>query len=277
MSKKNTTITDEEKFALADRLAASRKYCQLELPRETLIDLIDLASLSHHSLKEVEDVVRRKLHNLVAHYLGDPDYAHLQALIPDLPTRLDAPQTQAFCLRTLNAHSSTRERIPINAEFYRRIFEHTGISSVILDLACGLNPFALPWMGLPPTVQYLAYDLHLPRVQLINAFFQRFGQAGAAVHQDILVQPPRTPADVVFFFKEAHRFEQRETGATRKFLNALQARHILLSLPTETLTGRRSMLEQDRELVARACAGMPWQIDELLFPTEIVFCIRKTV
>jgi 16S rRNA (guanine(1405)-N(7))-methyltransferase len=132
-------------------------------------------------------------------------------------------------------------------------------------------------MNLPPSAQYLAYDLHLPRVQLIDAFFSHVGQAGAALQQDILVQPPSNPVDVVFFFKEAHRFEQRESGATRKFLEGLQATHVLLSLPTETLTGRRSMLEQDRALVAFACAGKPWQVEELLFPTEIVFSIRKTV
>lgn len=276
MAKKNPTITEEEKNTLVDRLAASRKYRQLALPRETLTDLIDQAALSHHSLKEIEDLVRRKLHNLVAPYLGDPDYALLQTLIPGLPTDLTSPVLKEFCLRVLNAHASTRERVPIHPEFYQRIFDHTGIPSIILDLACGVNPFALPWMGIPSTTQYLAYDLHLPRVQLINAFFKHCGQAGAAIQQDILVQPPQTTADVVFIFKEAHRFEQREAGATRKCLAALQARYILLSLPTQTLTGRRSMLKQDRALVTAACAGQPWQIDELLFPTEIVFCIRKS-
>lgn len=277
MSKNFPTITTEDKNALADRLASSRKYGQVEIPRETLLDLIDKAAQTHHGLKEIEEVVRRKLHNLVAPYLGDPDYEAVQALIPTLPQRLDAPDVKEFCLRVLNAHSSTRERVPINEEFYKRIFALTGIPAVVLDLACGLNPFALPWMNLPPTCQYLAYDLHQPRVQLIDAFLRHFGQAGAACRQDILVDPPQTQADVIFFFKEAHRFEQRETGATRKFLDYLQARQILLSLPTESLTGRRSMLEQDRALVAAACGGKPWQVEELLFSTEIVFCIRKTI
>ena len=277
MTKKIPTITEEEKNALAERLASSRKYRQLELPRATLIDLVNKAAETHHSLKEVEDVVRRKLHNLVAPYLGDPDYEDLRALIPNLPASLDAPEVKEFCLRVLNHHSSTRERIPILGEFYQRIFAHTGTPSILLDLACGLNPFALPWMNLPPSAQYLAYDLHLPRVRLIDTFFRFFGQPGVAIQQGILVQPPQTQADVIFFFKEAHRFEQRESGATRKFLEGLQATYILLSLPTETLTGRRSMLEQDRALVAFACAGKPWQVEELLFPTEIVFSIRKTV
>jgi 16S rRNA (guanine(1405)-N(7))-methyltransferase len=270
------TITTEEKTALADHLAVVRKYHELDIPRATLIDLIDKASQPQRSLKEVEKVVRRKLHNLVAPYLGDPQYEPLMAQIAQLPPALNAPETEHFCLNILNSHASTRERMPINREFYQRVFTHTGTPSVILDLACGLNPFALPWMNLPSRTQYIAYDLHLPRVQLIDTFFRHVGQSGAAIQQDILAAPPQVEADVAFFFKEAHRFEQRETASTRKFLEHLNANIILLSLPTETLTGRRSMLEQDRALVASACAGQPWQIDEILFPSEIVFCIRKT-
>ena len=79
----------------------------------------------------------------------------------------------------------------------------------------------------------------------------------------------------MLFFKEAHRFEQRETGCVRSFLQRLASLQILLSLPVETLSGSRSMLEQDRRLVAAACADTGWQVSELLFSTEIVFFIRK--
>ena len=260
---------------LADRLADSRKYRRLAIPRETLLDLITKASRTHSSAREVEEVVRRKLHNLVAPYLGEPDYALLQSRITDLPLDLHADAVNHFCLEVLNTHASTRERVPINAEFYSRIYDCAGIPSVILDLACGMNPFALPWMNLPLSTQYFAYDLHQPRVDLINTFFKHFGQAGCAIHQDILLEPPADPSATVLFFKEALRFEQRETGSVRSFLQRLASRQILLSLPVETLSGRRSMLEQDRRLVAAACADTDWQVSELILSTEIVFFIRK--
>lgn len=278
MTKRATeAITAEDKAALADHLSNSRKYRNLILPDETLLDLIEKAALSNRSIKEVEDVVRRKLHNLVAPYLGDPQYADLIDQIPFLPGRLETPEVQQFCLDVLNSHASTRERVPINEQFYQRIFAYTGLPSVVLDLACGLNPFALPWMHLPTTTHYMAFDLHLPRVNLINAFFQHIGGSGVAFQQDILLEPPRGTADVAFFFKEAHRFEQRESGSVRTFLENLQAKFILLSLPTETLTGRRSMLEQDCSLVSTACASQPWRVEELVFSSEIVFCIQKAV
>ncbi len=276
MVKKSPSILDEGfAAALADRLADSRKYRRLALPRETLLDLITKASRTHSSSREIEEIVRRKLHNLVAPYLGEPDYVRLQSRIADLSSDLHADEVIQFCLEALNAHASTRERVPINAEFYSRLFSTTSTPAVILDLACGMNPFALPWMNLPPSTQYFAYDLHQPRVDLINAFFRHFGQAGCAIHQDILLEPPADPGATVLFFKEAHRFEQRETGCVRSFLQRLASLQILLSLPVETLSGSRSMLEQDRRLVAAACVDTGWQVSELLFSTEIVFFIRK--
>ena len=276
MVKKTPAVVNEDFIAdLADKLTDSRKYRRLGIPRETLLDLINKASLTHTSSREVEEVVRRKMHNLVAPYLGEPDYSILQSRVAGLPRDLHTEEVERFCLEVLNAHASTRERVPINAEYYLRLFSATGIPVVIHDLARGMNPFALPWLNLPPSTQYIAYDLHQPRVDLINAFFEHLGQTGRAIKQDILLEPPGDDTATVFFFKEAHRFEQRENGSVRSFLRRLASRQILLSLPVETLSGRRSMLDQDRRLVASACADTNWLVTELLFSTEIVFFIRK--
>jgi len=275
VSKKNSTISLETfSQKLAKRLADSPKYRALNLPMETLSNLIERAALVSNSPKEVEDIVRRKLHNLVAPYLGDPDYPALQTVLSSLPQNPDAPILQGFCRQVLQSHSSTRERLPLLEDFYPQLFARTGTPAILLDLACGLNPFSLPWMRLPVGTRYYAYDLHQPRIDFINAFFLHLGQNGEAIHQDIFLSPPEKVADVALFFKEAHRFEQRERGSVRLFLQRLNARHILLSLPTATLTGRRSMLEQDRKLVESACAGQPWSVEEILFASEIVFWIR---
>jgi len=275
MKKRYNLADDSFTSDLVARLITSRKYKDVGIPEQTLLDLVGKATLTHADPKEVEDIVRQKLHNLVAPYLGDPDYAELLDSLRDLPPELGSADVRQFCLQVLNAHSSTRERIPVDEEFYREIFRFTGTPRTIMDVACGLNPFALPWMHLQSDTRYLAYDLHQPRVDLINAFLAHVGQNGSAIHQDILVDPPKVPADVVFFFKEAHRFDQREHGCNRSFLRKLPAKYILLSLPTVSLTGRRSMLDQDRRLVEAACDGQGWQVSELLFDSEIVFCIRK--
>jgi len=50
-------------------------------------------------------------------------------------------------------------RLPILEELYSRIFAETGVPNRVLDLACGLHPFGLPWMGLPETATYHARTL----------------------------------------------------------------------------------------------------------------------
>jgi hypothetical protein len=51
---------------------------------------------------------------------------------------------------------------------------------------------------------------------------------------------------------------------------------LLVSLPTASLSGRHNLLEQQRRLVCGTCQGQPWNISEILFDNEIVFCIDKT-
>jgi len=93
--------------------------------------------------------------------------------------------------------------------------------------------------------------------------------------RDILLDPPQIQADVALFFKEAHRFEQREKGCNRAFWQALHVNWLLVSLPTENLTGTHSKLEQHRSLVRDTLSGLDWTVTEALFPGELVFCIRK--
>jgi len=244
------------------------------IPEATLIDLIRQEEGRGRSLKELEQTVREKLHNIVATYLGDPDYA-AAALRLEAAINTNEAAVQAECRAILAAHASTRERLPALDDFYPRLFALTGVPRVVVDLACGLHPFGLPWMGLPPDSSYYAYDLNQPRVELINHFLGLSGLPRLAVHQDILVNPPQVAADVAFFFKEAHRFEQRQRGCNRAFWQALPVRWLLVSLPASSLTGRRDLAAQQRALVARTLEGLDWPVSEVQVLDEIVFCIDK--
>ncbi len=275
MSKKPSVFTPEKINDLVIKLSGSRKYRNLAVPPETIRDLVQQAEAHGIPAADIEKVVREKLHNIVAPYLGDPDYEKLKTELAAMPDRPQSPILKDWCLKILREHASTRERIPILDEFYSRIFEFTGKPHSILDLACGLNPFSLPWMNLESEVRYDAFDLHQPRIDLIAAFLTHIRQRGSATHTDILVQPLGQNADVAFFFKEAHRFDQRQPGINRTFFQSVPARFLLVSLPTSSLTGRRSMLDQDRRLIDQSVSGLPCEVHEILFENEIVFCIKK--
>ena len=256
-------------------ILSSRKYHGLGIPEETLRNLVEQERGRNRSAKELEQAVREKLHNIVAPYLGDPDYAAAGVRLEAAFASGEPEQVKAVCQDLLAAHASTRERLPAMAEFYPRLFALTGVPQSVIDLACGLHPFGLPWMGLPAGVCYAAYDLHQPRVELINHFFRLSGLPELAFHQDILVKPPQAAADVAFFFKEAHRFEQRQRGCNRGFWQAIPARWLLVSLPGSSLTGRRNLADRQRTLVQRTMEGLDWPVIEVQILDELVFCIHK--
>jgi 16S rRNA (guanine(1405)-N(7))-methyltransferase len=260
---------------LAQSILDSRKYRSLNLPPETVIDLIKHGL--DHGLKpdQAVDEAREKLHNIVAPYLGDPDYTKVIQELVELKTFPDADAIRSFSLRMLESHASTRERIRVLDEFYRQIFTITGTPNSILDLACAMHPFSHPWMNLPADCLYQAYDLHQPRVELINHFFSVAGIKGEAFYDDILLAPPPQRADAAFFFKEAHRFEQRRKGCNRAFWQSLDVRWLVVSLPATNLTGRFDLADRQRKLVYETLDGLDWPVTEILVGNELIFCIRK--
>jgi 16S rRNA (guanine(1405)-N(7))-methyltransferase len=253
----------------------SRKYRGLDLPEDTLRDLIEQESGRHKSDRLALQAARQLLHNLVAPYLGDPDYPASTARLDEAFASGEAEAIKNVCTDLLKTHASTRERLAYQEEFYAAIFAVTGIPITLLDLACGLNPLAFPWMGLPLTTQYHAYDLHQPRVELINHYFKLQGIAELAEHGDILISPPKIKADVAFFFKEAHRFEQRRRGCNREFWLALNVNWLVVTLPASSLTGRHDLATGHRKLVSETLAGLDWPMQEQLVGNEMIFCIHK--
>ena len=266
-------LAPADRDRLLEKILNTAKYRESGLNPQTVLDLIDEEAPRQTSEKALYKAVRRKLHNIVAPYLGDPDYAALIERLSSLhKPPLNSPALRAICEEALTAHASTAERLPNQAEFYERLFAATGAPATILDLACGLHPLAFPWMGLPPTTAYHAYDIVQPRVDFINRFFETLGLAPLAENRDILVDPPNIRADLGIFFKEAHRFEKRQPGCNRDFWASLDVVTLAVSLPTRNLAGTHSLLDQHRQLVAANCA--PGKIrDEIVFEKEVVFLI----
>jgi 16S rRNA (guanine(1405)-N(7))-methyltransferase len=270
-------MNDDLLQAMVEEILASRKYRELDLAVETVRDLLEQELPRHRSQKDALKSVRQKLHNVVAPYLGDPDYPVATRRLDEAFASLDAEAVRTVCRGLLNVHASTRERLPLLEDFYARLWEVTGEPQALLDLACGLHPFGFPWMGLPVSTRYYAYDIVLPRVDLINHYFNLQGLEPLAERRDILVAPPQVEADVALFFKEAHRFEQRQHGCNRHFWRSLKVPWLLISLPMESLTKKHSLAEGHRRLVYNNLDGLGWDVTELEFEGELVFCVRTDV
>ncbi len=262
---------------LLAQISRSRKYRSLNLPFETLTSLYLQEMARGLTVKEAVTHLKAKLHNIVAPYLDSLDYAEAARWLGDLPEHPGDDDLKNVCQQVLACHSSTRERLSCLPDFFMNIFHRTGEPRVVIDLACGLNPFFLPWMGLDRSVRYHAIDIHGPRIDLINQFFRLLGIAELAVQDDFLVHPPEMQADIVFLMKEAHRLELRQKGCNRALLDNLRADWLIISLPAHDLSGTHSLLNKHRALMKKILGDSPWTIEEVLFSNEIVFCIQKGV
>ena len=268
-------INDLNIKKITDSILMSAKYRGKGLNVETIQDLIEQETPKYSSQKTILKAVRRKLHNIVADYLGEPDYKQLLKRLSHIEdSSLDSPQLLSLCQDVLNSHASTAERIAHQSEFYDKLFEVTGKPRIILDLACGLHPLAFPWMGLPLTTQYHAFDIIQPRIEFINAFFKKIGLEPLAKNQDILTHPPKIHADLGIFFKEAHRFEKRNPGSNKSFFSSVNVDLLAVSLPNQDLSGTHNLLDQHRSLIF---ANLPTNkgVSELLIENEIIFLVEK--
>lgn len=267
---------DEQSLdSVIDQILQSRKYRQLDIPRATIADLLikELERGGKQSLAVKQ--AKAKLHNIMAPYLDTLDYAAAAEQIRDCFITETNHEVQSVCKRILSAHDSTRERLPYFRAFYGYLFERIGSDCTILDLACGLSPFFLPLVPHPTAMRYLAYDIHGPRIALLNELFIRTGMPAQAIKQDILVNPPAEKAGVAFLFKEAHRIEKRESGGSRKLIEAIQADRIFISLPTHSLNGRFDLKERMGRLVRSMIEGFAYLEETMEFGSEMIYTIRK--
>ena len=267
-------LSDPDLTNIARSILQSKKYRDLNIPLDTITDLIRQESIVNNEKAAIKSA-RKKLHQIIASYLGDPPYEKSINELTAAFQSLDEPTIRAACLGILSQHASTRERMMILDTFYSEIFKVSGVPKSILDLACGINPLTFPWMDLPLTVEYHAYDINTPRINFINQFLILSGLQPLGEVRDVLIHPPEIHADVAFFFKEAHRLEQRCKGANRKLWQTINADWLIISLPPSSLDGKHTMTTRMRRLVSDVIKGTTWQVKEIEFENELVFCIKK--
>lgn len=268
--------------AVTTAIKQSRKYG--DTSEATIRQLAEEAARQHKKPKAAIKAVRARLHSIMAPYLGDPDYTAVSHQFTEAFANRDEERIRQLCLQSLDAHLSTRERLPIMADFYAQIFAVTGQPHSILDIACALNPLALRWMFPEAVEQWLvngerlrfyAYDIHEPRINFINHYFRLEGLEPQARVQDVAMHFPQEQADVALFLKEMPRFTRNYGDLGRPLLQALNVRWLVLSYPSISTHGGRNLTGRYREFMHQLIDGLDWPVTELLFDGELVFIIEK--
>lgn len=211
---------------LFEKLAASKKY--RGVCPDTIRRVIAECAPKYRREKDVEAAVREHLHGITSAFMTETEFKRAQAAA-------ESGDLEAL----LNCHASTRERMPIaeTDALYARIFEFSGVPETLLDLACGLNPAYL--RGRYPEMRVTGADISGQCVEILR----RLGIQ--AVSADLLCEGavPAERFDTALLFKVLPLLERQRKGAADAVLRAVNARFLVVSFPTRSLSGRNVGME----------------------------------
>ena len=257
-------------------VVSSKKYGTICPDTVRRIAARELAAEPHAGVKALVKATKRGLHQICGAFEQSPDYDGAYQQLEAAYRSGSKTEIEAACRCVLTLHSSTRERLPILDQFYTQILKITGRPGSILDLGCGLNPVALPWMGMTPSGRYAALDIEAGGIRFVNRYLQLAGFEPLARRQDILANPPTEPADVALLLKTSSTLERQEKGGTARLVETLRAPFVVVSFAVKSLGGReKGMPAHYRRQFQTMAAGRPWQVEELAFDTELVFVVKK--
>jgi 16S rRNA (guanine(1405)-N(7))-methyltransferase len=260
-------------------VASSKKY--RSLCPDTIRRIAGRELVGHGPTKAAVKATKRRLHQVYGAFEGDFDYdAAYQQLQAAYSVGAEAG-IKAACRHLLARHSSTQERLPLLDHFYAALWQVTGRPGTLLDLGCGLNPLALPWMGLPAGARYVALDIDAARVVFLNRYLVLAGLAPLARCQDLLAQPPDDSAadggaDVALLLKMGPSLERQEAGATLRLVEQLRAPSVVVSFAVRSLGGReKGMVDHYRQQFLGWASSRSWAVETLAFESELLFVVKR--
>jgi 16S rRNA (guanine(1405)-N(7))-methyltransferase len=279
--------------ALLAAVLESSKYRAVHVDAIRRIGQRELAN--RRNLKEAVKETKNTLHQMAGAFLdGKIRYSDL------LETLRGASDLREACREVLAYHASTRERLPFLDTFYPTVLADIAPVHSILDVACGLNPLAAPFMPLAPDATYFACDLYSDMADFLKEFFALADIRGDAFPCDILSSLALTPGpssdsrggraqpgavlpvtltnrvQVAFVLKLLPLLEQWDKAAGVELLRALEADYLLVSYPTRTLGGRGKGMGATYEARFRDMAQSEgWPYRRFEFPNELCFLVEK--
>ena len=227
--------------------------------------------------KEIIKESRSKLHQVAVAYQEKPiPYNNFSTCLASLSTDLSNPAVKDYCRQVMACHTSTAERLPILEPFYETILTPLAPIHSILDLACGLNPLARPWMPLEKEAQYFASDIFDDLVGFLNLFFNHFHQNGKGEMIDLCEFQPLPQTDVALLLKSVPCLEQLDKNLISDLLLQIPAKFILVSFPVHSLGGKqKGMAKFYGDHFEKILENLPFTVQIHTFQTELVYCLNK--
>lgn len=200
-------------------------------------------ALARHKPADAEKAAKTRLHQFYGSWVGEGWAKKADKILTSLEQGCEGAAPSAT--RLLALHASTRERLEHIGESYDKIFAACGRLQSVFDAACGLNPLSFFLLGLPE-VELTALDAGVAVAATLNRFFSASPMPNArASAGDVLTAPPQGHFDLALVMKFLPLAERMERGGALKLLNSIDARHIVVSFPTRSLSGKNVGMERN--------------------------------
>ncbi len=162
--------------------------------------------------------------------------------------------TEERARAVLGLHRSSAERLSYYAFLYHQLFRVTGTPQSVLDLGCGFNPFAYPF--LPGRPAYHSADIACQDLERVGRFLEAVGVEHSEhcvdlTDPDTVATLPR--ADVAFSFKLFDSLEELRHDVTAELLDSIPARILVTSFPTLSVGQKKPL--RPREWFERLITG----------------------
>jgi 16S rRNA (guanine(1405)-N(7))-methyltransferase len=231
---------------------------------------------ARRGLKEAIKATKNTLHQVSAAYMP----THVQYAQWERTLRLtggDPAAVRAACRAIMAQHASSRERLPILESLYARTLSDIAPVRSVLDIACGFNPLAAPWMPLAQGARYHAYDIYTDLIGFIGRCLPLLGLDGEAEARDVTVGLPSMPvADVALLLKAIPCLEQLDRQCAGRLLDGAPAHYLLVSFPVRSLGGAdRHMAEHYAAHLDELLQDRRWTRQRYVFESELVFLLEK--
>ncbi|QSB14107.1 Rmt family 16S rRNA (guanine(1405)-N(7))-methyltransferase [Natronosporangium hydrolyticum] len=221
---------------------------------------------------------KRGLHEIYGAFLPPkaPNYPSLLKSVAAAVAEGDDAAVRAELSRAMSVHVSTRERLPKIADFYRAVFADIPPPTTVRDLACGLNPLAVPWMPLPPGATYLASDIDTRLVEFVGAVLAELDVAHEVAVVDLVDAPVDAPADVTLLLKTLPCLEIQQKSVGWSVIDSLNSPIVVVTFPTKSL-GQRSkgMFQNYSTAFEQHAASRSYAIQQLEVGNELIYIVKK--
>src|SRR6266568_1774882 len=190
----------------------------------------------------------------------------------DLIKSIGLQELGKYLVKIMSYHASTRERLPILSQFYTTILADLPPIHRVLDVACGFNPLALPWMPLTDPVEYYMCDIYGNMINFLNKFMTLMHVQGCGMVCDVIHSCPSEKVDVAFILKTIPCLEQIDKLVGFRLLHAINADYMVISFPVHSLGGRsKGMMTNYEAKFYTMVENTTWSVRQFEFSTELAF------